>query len=78
MSRRQLPVVSNKGHERGELEKAKSLGLNVKALEDDTALQDAVLTVHHALIHTMSSTRVIKIIENHTGVAFLQVGTANP
>lgn len=49
--------------------KCKDLGLNVVMLEDSPDLQDAVLTVHHAMIHTLSSTNAVKIIENHNGVA---------
>jgi ATP-dependent protease ClpP protease subunit len=48
------------------------IGLNVKRLEDDQDLQDAVLSVHHACIHTLSSTAATKIIENHEGRAFIQ------
>jgi hypothetical protein len=49
--------------------KCKSLGLEVVMLEDDPKLQDAVLTVHHAMIHTLAATNAVKIIENHDGVA---------
>lgn len=51
---------------------AKDIGLNVKALEDDNKLQDAVLTVHHACIRTLEDTPALKIIENHYGVAFIK------
>lgn len=53
-------------------EKCKAIGLNVSMLEDDQRLQDAVLTVHHACVHTLSSTPAFKLIENHKGVAFIQ------
>lgn len=53
--------------------KCKSLGLEVGMLEDDQKLQEAVLSVHHALIHTLSSTHAFKIIENHRGVAFILI-----
>ncbi|MHA7261912.1 SDH family Clp fold serine proteinase [Arthrobacter sp. TMN-37] len=49
--------------------KAKSLGIKVIDLEDDQKLQDAVLTVHHACIQTLSETPAMKIIENHQGIA---------
>jgi membrane-bound ClpP family serine protease len=52
--------------------KCKSIGLNVTMMEDDKAIQDAILTVHHALIHTLSASSAYKIIENHNGVAFIQ------
>jgi hypothetical protein len=45
----------------------------VKYLEDDQNLQEAVLSVHHVLIHTLSSTSAYKVIENHQGVAFIQL-----
>jgi membrane-bound ClpP family serine protease len=54
-------------------EKCKSIGLKVSMLEDDQRLQDAVLTVHHACIHTLSSTPAFKLIENQKGVAFIQI-----
>lgn len=53
-------------------EKAVSLNLNVSPLESDPALQEAVLSVHHACIHTLSATPAYKIVENHKGVAFIQ------
>ena len=49
------------------------IGLNAVALEDNPDLQDAVLSVHHACIHTLSATGAYKIIENHRGVAFAQM-----
>jgi len=54
-------------------EKCRSLGLEIVMLEDDQKLQEAVLSVHHALIHTLSATAAYKIIENHKGVAFIQL-----
>ncbi len=53
-------------------EKCRGVGLKVILLEDDPKLQDAVLSVHHACIHTLSSTGAFKIVENHLGVAFIQ------
>lgn len=41
-------------------------------IEDNQDIQNAVLTVHHAFIHTLSNTATCKIIENHMGVAFIQ------
>lgn len=52
--------------------KAQEIGLNIQALEDDPEFQDAVLSVHHATIHTLSSTNAFKVIENHIGTAFIQ------
>jgi len=53
--------------------KARDIGLKVSLLEDEPNLQEAVLSVHHACIHTLSGTGAYKIIENHNGVAFIQM-----
>ena len=50
----------------------RDIGLKVSFLEDNKCLQDAVLSVHHACMHTFASTQAIKIIENHEGTAFIQ------
>lgn len=52
---------------------AEEKGLKVSRLEDNQALQDAVLSVYHATAHTFGSTGAVKIIENHLGKAFLEV-----
>ncbi len=44
--------------------------MRVIDLEDDQALQDAVLSVHHATLHTLNGPTV-KIIENQQGKAFV-------
>jgi membrane-bound ClpP family serine protease len=54
------------------LKKCEEMGLKVIPLEAEPELQDAVLSVHHACIHTFSSTGAFKIIENQKGVAFIQ------
>ncbi|MBI4200623.1 MAG: serine protease [Chloroflexi bacterium] len=52
-------------------------GLKVAWLEGDDKLQDAVLSVHHATMHTFSGTLVglhpAKIIENHHGRAWVKM-----
>lgn len=48
-------------------------GLNISVLEDEPSLQDAVLSVHHACIHTFTKTQAFKIIENQTGKAFIKL-----
>jgi len=53
--------------------KCSEIGLTVRLLEDDQSLQEAVLSVHHACIHTLGATPAYKIIENHKGVAFIQI-----
>lgn len=49
-----------------------AVGLNITDLEADQDLQDAVLTTHHAFMHTFSSTFCVKIIENHDGIAYIE------
>lgn len=51
------------------LSKCMEIGLKVVELETDAILQDLVLTVHHAYMHTFSMTPAIKITENHLGSA---------
>lgn len=48
------------------------VGLNINSLEDDQDLQDAVLTTHHAFMHTFSHTQAVKIIENQEGIAYIE------
>lgn len=48
------------------------VGLNITPLENNQDLQDAVLTTHHAFMHTFSNTDSVKIIENHTGIAYIE------
>lgn len=55
----------------------KAKGLAIVDLEDDPALQDAVLSVHHACMLTVGNFNVAKLIENHNGIAHAKViGTA--
>lgn len=42
----------------------KSIGLKIKMLEDDSTLQDKVLSLHHAYMITLEQTPAIKIIES--------------
>lgn len=48
------------------------IGLVICDLEENQALQDAVLTTHHSFMHTFSSTNCVKLIENHNGVAYIE------
>ena len=54
-------------------ERCRNIGLKVTTLEEDQDLQEAVLSVHHACIHTLSATGAYKIIENHDGIATMSV-----
>jgi hypothetical protein len=57
------------------LSKCQQIGLKIESLEDDSKLQDLVLTVHHAYMHTFSMSPAIKIVENHLGVATIQLAS---
>jgi hypothetical protein len=57
------------------IKRCEEIGLKVSALEDDPDLQDAVLSVHHSMMHTFATTPAIKIIENHFGDAFIGQAT---
>lgn len=48
-------------------------GLVIRRLEDDDRLQDIVLTVHHAYMHTFSMTHAVKIVENDRGIALVRL-----
>ena len=50
------------------------IGLEIEHLESDPKLQDLVLTVHHAYMHTFSMAPAVKITENHLGVATVLMG----
>ncbi len=51
--------------------KCKEIGLVIKDLEEDDALQDAVLSVHHIFMHTLRSTNAVKIIQNDRDISFI-------
>jgi hypothetical protein len=51
---------------------ARGQNLKIVDLEADSELQDAMLSVHHAVSHTLAGTGAFKIIENHHGRAFIQ------
>ena len=63
-----------RAHGRGlRIDQVREQGVKVSPLEDDNNLQDAILSVHHASIHSFSGTGAVKIIENHIGHAFVRV-----
>ena len=51
---------------------AKEIGLKIEDLEEDDEMQDLVLTVHHAYMHSFSNSLSVKIIENHKGQAVIK------
>jgi ATP-dependent protease ClpP protease subunit len=63
----------NKSHARHlSMERCREIGLEIVEMESDPELQDAILSVHHICIQTLSATNAYKIIENHKGIAFIQ------
>lgn len=58
-------------------EDARRQGVLIDDLETDKALQDAVLSVHHATFHTFSGA-AIKIVENHLGRAYVKLQQPTP
>lgn len=53
-------------------ESAQKHGIVVEDLESDQKLQDAVLSVHHATMHTLQGAAV-KIVENQLGRAYVKI-----
>ena len=56
------------------IDELQSRGLRVFPLEEPQELQDAVLSVYHATVHTFGGSSATKIIENHLGRAYVQHG----
>jgi hypothetical protein len=64
--------TTHRSHSRGiDRDQARERGVVVDDLEEDQDLQDAVLSVHHATLHTFAGPAV-KIVENHLGRAWVQ------
>lgn len=57
-------------------ESLEARGLKIERLETDQVLQDHTLSVFHALMHTFSATAAAKIIENHSGKAWVKMAVA--
>lgn len=65
----QIHIAHGRGIHRNQL---LELDLEIEPLEDDDVLQDAVLSVHHAFMHTFGMTPTAKITENHLGRAMVR------
>lgn len=71
--------AKNKSHERHfHAEELLKMGLEIKNLEDDQPLQEAVLSVHHGYILTLMNTNAYKMIENHNGIGIVKNAPAHP
>jgi membrane-bound ClpP family serine protease len=63
----------NRAHQRHiHFDECLRIGLHVSLIEDDQALQDLILTVHHCYMHSLTNTPSYKLIENHLGNAFVK------
>ncbi len=47
--------------------------LTIERMEDNHDFQDAILSVHHACMHTIAQTGTIKLIENQDGKAYIKL-----
>ena len=62
----------NKTHARHiHRERLVELGLKIIEIEQDQDIQDTILSLHHACIHTLTHTPAIKLIENQMGVGLI-------
>ena len=53
-------------------------GLMASRMEDDEVVQDLALSVFHATTHTFTGTPAVKIVESHTGRAFIKQHVVQP
>lgn len=68
-----LDLAKNKAHNKHfHIDDLSGTGLKIERMEDNQALQDAILSVHHCFMQTFSMTVAIKIIENNRGFAFIK------
>ena len=69
-------LEEHKSHSLGiDRDRARAEGVVIEDLEGDQALQDAVLSAHHATMHTLAGPAV-KIVENHLGRTYAKAGAA--
>jgi len=54
------------------------IGLIINKIEKDPKLQDLVLTVHHAFMHTFALSTALKIVENDKGIAMVRLRQSLP
>ena len=65
---------SNKSHARHiSKDKCKAIGVSIIDMEDDNELQDLILTTHHSFMHTFAQSAAAKIVENHLGIAYVEL-----
>jgi len=52
--------------------RCQELGLKIEMMEDDQELQEAILTLHHITMLTLTDTPAFKIVENQNGKTYIQ------
>jgi ClpP class serine protease len=52
------------------IDKCREMGVKVLAIEEDQALQEDILSVHHAFVASFARTTAIKIIQNAAGATW--------
>lgn len=63
----------NKSHARHiSTERCKEIGLKIVEMEKNQELQELILTIHHAYMHTFAHSTATKIVENQLGVAYVE------
>jgi ATP-dependent protease ClpP protease subunit len=63
----------NKSHARHiSKDQCKAVGVKVVDMESDQDLQDYILTVHHAFMHTFNHSGATKIVENNLGMIYVE------
>lgn len=60
------------------IDSCRNAGLNVKSLEENQALQDAILSLHHCYMILMDKFPIVKIIENQEGRTYAQNARLKP
>lgn len=67
-----LDHYATKTHSRHiSIDDCEKIGLKIERMEEDGELQDAILSIHHACMITLTSTLAIKIFENNNGHAMI-------
>jgi ATP-dependent protease ClpP protease subunit len=54
------------------MQKCKDMGLKVETMEDNQDLQEAILTLHHITMRTITDIPTVKIVENQQRKAYIQ------
>lgn len=55
------------------IERAQSLDLQITVLESNQALQESIMSLHHACMITLERTLAYKMIENQNGIAYIKL-----